>query len=238
MNHFIHHRDTRKNIFANQNEFLSNDDQMFKSTTLLYSIFLLTAVGCTRCSSVSQNESHNQPKPIATIRELMVALIDPSADTVWNSVGTISDKTGIHDFAPKNDEEWIEVRNGAIRVIEGANLLMMDGRKTAPPGAKSIAPGVELEPEEIDKLISKNPEVFKGFAKTLQMTAMELLSAIEGRDSNAMMEIGARLDMVCESCHQTFWYPPQDQKTTIFSPSSYKVAFTGPVWLIKNIQPK
>lgn len=192
-------------------------------------MFFLTAISCTS----DKSKSLIKPEPVVTIRELMAAIIDPSADDVWNSVGTISDKSGIHDFAPKTDEEWMAVRNGAIRVIEGANLLMIDGRKTAPAGAKSIAPGIELEPEEVDKLISKNPEAFKGFAKSLQMTAIELLRAIERRDPGAIMEIGGRLDVVCESCHQTFWYPPHDQGNVFkFSPSSFKIS--GPEWLSKH----
>jgi hypothetical protein len=142
-----------------------------------------------------------------TVKDLMDAIIDPSADAVWGSVGTIIDKTGEHDFAPKTPEEWANVRRGAVRVVEGANLLLMPSRRVAPPGAKSAAPGVELEPGQIEALIRKNRPVFDGFARALQNVGLEALHASEAKDAKSLMDIGDRMDKVCESCHQTFWYP-------------------------------
>ena len=56
------------------------------------------------------------------------------------------------------DEDWAEVRRHALIVSEAANLLLMPDRPVAPPGAASLAPGVELTPEEIRALIDKNPD--------------------------------------------------------------------------------
>ena len=50
---------------------------------------------------------------------------------------------GINDRVPKTPEEWENARHGAIRVIEGANLLRMPGRHVARPGEKSATPGVD-----------------------------------------------------------------------------------------------
>src|SRR5437764_1399708 len=94
-------------------------------------------------------QAATSPQVYSSIRDLMDAIVDPSADVLWNSAGTVVDKEGIHDLFPKDDEEWRNVRRAAIRIIEGANLLMMPGRDAAPPGAKSETPAVELEPAEI-----------------------------------------------------------------------------------------
>ena len=147
--------------------------------------------------------------PTATIKDLMLSLVDPSADVVWESVQTVVTPTGIDERAPKTDEEWAQVRAGAIRVAEAANLLMIPGRHVARPGEKSETPGVELEPEDIEANINKDRAQWNSLAKALHDTTVDALKAIEARDAHALVEIGGRLDMTCENCHSTYWYPNQ-----------------------------
>src|SRR3954470_13538475 len=67
-------------------------------------------------------------KPVADVKQLMVAAVAPSADVLFDSVGTIVSVSGVEEIAPKNDEEWANVRNHALVLAESGNLLMMDGR--------------------------------------------------------------------------------------------------------------
>jgi hypothetical protein len=143
-----------------------------------------------------------------TIKDLMESIIDPSADTLWGAVGTVVDNGGIHEMFPKTEEEWQEPRRAAVRIIEGGNLLIMPSREAAPAGAKSDAPGAELEPPQITVLIKEKRESFDAFARALQGVGVEALGAIDARDTAQLLEIGARMESVCEGCHQTFWYPP------------------------------
>jgi hypothetical protein len=143
----------------------------------------------------------------SSIKELMESIIDPSADVLWGAGGTVVDKDGFHELDPKTPEQWLDVRRAAVRIIEGGNLLMMPGREGAPPGTKSETPGVELEPAEITALIKKNRKSFDGFAKALQNVGLEALQASDTKNAALLLDLGARLDAVCESCHQTFWYP-------------------------------
>jgi hypothetical protein len=117
------------------------------------------------------------------------------------------DKEGFHESLPKTPEDWLDVRRAAIRIIEGCNLLMMPGREAAPAGAKSDAPGVELEPAQIATLVNKNRKSFNAFAKALQALGADALRASEAKNAAALLDIGAGMENVCESCHQTFWYP-------------------------------
>jgi cytochrome c5 len=150
-------------------------------------------------------------KVYTTIKDLMDSIVDPSADVVWGAVGTVVDQEGAHETFPKTQEEWLNVRRAAIRIIEGANLLMMPGRDAAPPGAKSEAPGVELEPPEITALIRKNRTSFDAFARALQAVGAEAVRASDAQDTAALLDIGGRMQDVCESCHQVFWYPGAKQ---------------------------
>jgi hypothetical protein len=148
-------------------------------------------------------------RPIYTsIRELMQSIVDPSADVLWGSVGTIVDKEkGIQELFPKTQEEWLNVRHAAVRIVEAGNLLTMPGREAAPAGAKSETPGVELEPAQITALIKRDRKSFDGFAKALQTLGLEALRASDAKNADLLMDVGARMENVCESCHQTFWYP-------------------------------
>jgi hypothetical protein len=149
-----------------------------------------------------------------SIRDLMESIIDPSADTLWSAVGTVVDNEGIHELFPKTQEEWREPRRAAIRIIEGSNLLMMPDREAAPAGAKSEAPGSELEPPQITALITENRKSFEAFARALQDVGLEAVRAIDAKDPSLLLEIGAGMESVCEGCHQTFWYPPEKDIST------------------------
>lgn len=145
----------------------------------------------------------------SSIKDLMQSIIDPSADALWGAVGTVVDKEGIHESSPKTQEEWLDMRRAAVRIIEGSNLLMMPGREAAPVGTKSEAPGVELEPAQITALINKDRKSFDAFAKALQALGSEALRASDAQDAALLMDIGAGMENVCESCHQVFWYPQE-----------------------------
>jgi hypothetical protein len=174
-----------------------------------------TALGLIALSSLTaaQRKTDSDPRTgpdrriMLTIKDLMESVVDPSADVIWNAVGTVADKQGLRDLSPKTPEDWQEVRRAAVRLIEGGNLLTMPGREAAPPGFKSEAPGVELEPADIKALIAKEREGFNAFALALQEIGAEALQAIEAKDADRLIEVGGRMEEVCESCHQTFWYP-------------------------------
>jgi len=145
----------------------------------------------------------------SSIKDLMESVIDPSADALWGAVGTVMDKQGTQELFPKTQEEWLKVRHAAVRIIEGGTLLMMPGREAAPAGTKSETPGVELEPAEITMLIRKKRKSFDAFAKALRALGLEALRAAEAKDTGSLIEIGGRMEDVCESCHKTFWYPQE-----------------------------
>ena len=137
----------------------------------------------------------------------MNSVIDPSVDAVWNAVATVIDDGGLKDHAPATDEEWAEVRRHALVVSEAANLLLMHDRPVAHPGEPSLAPGVELTPEEIRSLIDKNPDAWNSYVLEFQASLKPALTAIDKKDTQALFEAGEHIDTTCENCHSVFWYP-------------------------------
>jgi hypothetical protein len=137
----------------------------------------------------------------------MQSVVDPSADVVWLSVTTVQSAKGTVETAPHTDEEWTKVRHGAIALTEAANLLMVPGRHVARPGEKSETPGVELEPSEMEVLITKDLNAWHKRAKALHEAGLAALQAIDAKDAQKVFEVGEQIERACEGCHSQYWYP-------------------------------
>lgn len=148
-------------------------------------------------------------KTTATIQDLMVAIVDPVADTLWESVGTELSKDGLVEKQPRTDEEWLAVRRQAITLVESANLLRIPGRAVVVAGGKledAHVPGI-LSAEEAQKAISQDQAGFAAEADRFHDTASLALKAIDARSVTGLLEAGSRIQQACESCHVKFWYP-------------------------------
>jgi cytochrome c556 len=168
-------------------------------------IGLVSAIGCQRKSA----EAPIAPPfmPDATIKDLMINVVDTSADVVWLSVTAVQDERGLTEIRPRNDEDWNRVRSGAITLAEAANLLMIPGRHVAREGEKSETPGVELEPQEMEVLINQDRDSWNERAKALHAAALSALDAADAHDADRIFEVGEQIENACENCHKQYWYP-------------------------------
>ena len=148
-----------------------------------------------------------QYQATSTIKDIMLSIVDPNADVVWLSVTTVQSSKGTVDTAPKNDEEWKKVRQGAIALTEASNLLMMPGRHVAAPGEKSETPGVELEPSEMEELINKDRASWVMRATKLHEPGLAAVQAVDAKDPQKVFEVGEQIEQACENCHRQYWYP-------------------------------
>jgi hypothetical protein len=145
----------------------------------------------------------------ATVKDIMDSMIDPIADVLWESVATEVTYAGTEDRQPHTDADWAKVRHAALTIAEATNLLIMPGRKIAKPGERSEHPGIELQPEEIAKIVQEHPEEWVQEARALHDAAMEAMKAIEARNVQALVDAGEKLDGACEQCHLDHWYPSE-----------------------------
>lgn len=65
-----------------------------------------------------EQEAPAEPRPVATMSELMVRILYPYSDAVFY----ITTRT------PESEEEWLELESQTLMLAESANLLMMAGR--------------------------------------------------------------------------------------------------------------
>ncbi len=178
-------------------------------------VALLTAVACsapkTEAPAAKTPATPNTAaefRTTATIKDIMDSIVDPSADFLWDSVATIVTRKGTEERRPRTPEEWKEVRRRAIAMIEGTNLIIMDGRRVARPGEQSENPGIELGPEEIQMLIDADRPTLIERAHALHDAGMKALAAIDRKDVDGLSDAGEAIDEACEQCHLKYWYPP------------------------------
>jgi len=134
-------------------------------------------------------------------------MVDPSGDFMFESVQEIADEKGVREKAPQTDEEWEDVRHHAFILLEAPNLLTMEGRRVAQTGEKSKNPQVELQPEEIQKLVDGDRPAFFRRARRLQDAADLALKAANAKDKVALFQAIDKIDKACENCHLHYWYP-------------------------------
>src|SRR5262245_2926662 len=151
-------------------------------------------------------------KPVVSVKELMRDMLDPLSDNIFNAVGTTVTDKGSVDTVPKTDEDWDKIRIGAVTLAEGAYLLKVP-RPFAPPGDLNNSTGpnpVELSPDQIMEKVRKDPVEWNARIEALRNVALEVLDIVKKRDVDQLWNAGEDLDIACESCHRSYWYPGED----------------------------
>jgi len=171
---------------------------------------LSVLVGC-QPSESAERPAVSTIQPVASIQEVMQAFVDPSADAIWDSVSTTITKKGVEEKHPQTDAEWQALRLHAIRVVEGASLLQVTGRKVVQDGVTLEDNHVEsnAKAEDIAASIANHPRAFAAAAEILRNSAVHVLAAIDARDVQQLVVTGSALDAACEGCHLSYWYPKQ-----------------------------
>ena len=124
---------------------------------------------------------HATPKflPVADVRELMSAVIDPAADLYWDAVGTVDDSTGSTSYGPTSPEDWATLRNNAVILAESGNLLMMDGR-------------------------ARDRDEWMTLSRAMLEAGKQAIAAATARDTGAVFNAGAVLYESCTQCHARY----------------------------------
>jgi hypothetical protein len=118
-------------------------------------------------------------RPVTDIHQTMDWVLDPLADVIWDSAGTIITAEGSTELAPTTDEGWAEVVHAAAMLAESGNLLMIPGRSM----------GADWD------------EYALGL-----MNASELaIKAAQDQNSDALFDAGGRIYQVCRACHNQYW---------------------------------
>lgn len=112
--------------------------------------------------------------------EIMHHIVEPAAETIWDSAGWIVTVEGEQELWPTTDEGWEAVENAAATLSEVGNLLLMPGRRV----------------EET---------AWADYARGLTRASFEVMDAAYGREKQALFDAGGRLYEACTACHEKYW---------------------------------
>jgi hypothetical protein len=113
------------------------------------------------------------------LTQLMNWIMEPNADVIWESVGTIITEEGEQNLRPETDEQWNAIRNAAATVAESGNLLLMPSRM-------------------------RDAGDWVKHAHELTRTAQEVIAAAEAKDVDSLFTAGGDVYLVCSACHAQY----------------------------------
>jgi hypothetical protein len=142
--------------------------------------FLPVAVAAAvSCSSPAPAPAMPPFQTTANMKDLMLNVLDPAADGLWESVGTVITADGTFEKFPESDDDWAVLRMHALQLAESGNLLMLPSRSSG--SAEWI--------RESQALIEAGGRMLK---------------AIDAKDKDAVFTIGGDIYDVCTNCHRQF----------------------------------
>jgi hypothetical protein len=141
---------------------------------------LLLAGGC-----AEEVEVETGYQPVLDEHGLMNWVLDPAADVIWGSAGTITTFEGVEDLAPTTQEGWDAVRNAAATLAEMGNVLQIPGHSKG--------------------------EDWNEFSQGLTRTAVLLIEAAENKNDQQVFDYGGQLYNVCVACHQIYMLPEAEE---------------------------
>jgi hypothetical protein len=141
---------------------------------------LLSAVLMAGCGERSAEDRSAHPfEAVIDTADFMNWILDPAADVIWGSAGTISTIEGDQDLTPVTDEAWDAVRNAGALIAESGNLLMLPGRA----------------PDQQD---------WVEYSQAMIAMGRRAMAAADARDGVALFDIGGQLYNLCLACHQRY----------------------------------
>jgi hypothetical protein len=124
------------------------------------------------------------PAASHTVQQIMVGLVDPAADGIWNSVGSIVTPTSEETWAPSTDTDWRRLEGHARAIARGADAL-------------------------VDPIRVNGRDDWAGPARALRTASAAALAAAQRRDTAAIYAASEQLLDACQQCHKHYWLPTE-----------------------------
>jgi len=147
---------------------------MHQTLRLLMIIALAVLASC----AGQKDTDYPQYEVVTDIHHTMDLIIDPAADLIWSSAGSIVTEAGEQDLAPDSDAAWGNVEAAAAVLAESGNLLMMPGRSAG--------------------------EDWDTHSRELIQAAKMAMAAAEQQDADALFDAGGVIYQACLACHDQY----------------------------------
>ena len=119
------------------------------------------------------------PVPVASIKQIMNSIVMPNATVIYKAVGATISASGVEEFAPKNDQEWMAVGDSAAAIIESGNMLLVG-----------------------DRLIDTRE--WLSYTQRFIAAGKAVLTAAEQKKPDGVLAAGGDLNETCDACHDKY----------------------------------
>jgi hypothetical protein len=144
-------------------------------TSARFAFLITAAAGLSHCGGAA-GEQAVEYRPVATIDQVMDAIVIPSSQAVFDAV--IYDN-GVLTQAPKVDDDWFALQMHALAIAEAGNLLLM------PPRAKDTGD-------------------WQTMSRALTETAVKVAEAAAAKDIDGVLATGGEMYAACTACHRKY----------------------------------
>jgi hypothetical protein len=152
---------------------------LFVVSALLFVCGIAFAVAGARASRQPDAPPAVTLAPVASVGQIMHAIVDPAADVVFGAVSTTATAAGVEEKAPSSDAEWEKVADSAAALVESGNLLLM--------GNRAVDRGD-----------------WTTYAQDLIASATVALKAAEAKDAKGVFDSGEAIYASCDNCHRKY----------------------------------
>lgn len=141
--------------------------------------FIIAGERTARAATPAATAAAVQTAPVASVKQIMIGITNPSAYVIYEAVGTKTTSAGIEEIAPKTDEEWQKVESAAAAVVESGNLILT--------GNRAIDKGdwVKMTHDMMDK-------------------AKLAMAAAKAKDKDKIVDSGGEMNVTCDNCHMRY----------------------------------
>ena len=140
--------------------------------------FIIAGARAARLNQPAHSDLPAAP-PVATIKQIMNAIVLPNANVIYNAVGTTIDGTKVEETVPKNDKEWAAVGDSAAAIVESGNLLLVG-----------------------DRFIDKRE--WLSYTQRFIAAGKAALAAANEKKPEGILAAGGDLNETCDACHEKY----------------------------------
>jgi hypothetical protein len=149
---------------------------------LITVLLFVASVGLFVAGASANARIMREASEVATVKQVMDGIVMPSAQVVFDSVGTIFTAEGVEERQPRTETEWAAVGASAAALVESGNLLLMGSRV-------------------------KDKGEWITMTRAMMDAAAVALKATETRDVEGLFASGEAVNVACDACHQKYQIP-------------------------------
>jgi len=141
--------------------------------------FIIAGERTARAATPAAAAAVPETQPVATVKQIMIGITNPSAYVVYEAVGTKTTAQGVEEIAPQTDADWAKVGSAAAAVVESGNLMLT--------GSRAIDKGDWVK-----------------MTRDMMAQGEKAMKAAADKSTDGIVAAGGDLNTTCDNCHARY----------------------------------